>query len=94
MTEILFIITALGGLFILFRLFFTRGSILLELEKRYTDLREYVVAVEKELKTQGRKVSYKGNREFIIDGELYYIQDWNMPASGFPVQRTVLRKVK
>lgn len=73
---------------------YRKNHITIDLEERYTDFTEYVKAIEDELMKQGRKVSYQGNRKFIIDGRAYIFLERNISMGGVPVQRTILKPEK
>ncbi|WP_339146803.1 MULTISPECIES: hypothetical protein [unclassified Sutcliffiella] len=73
---------------------YRKDHITIDFDKRYKDFREYVKAIEDELVKQGRKVSYQGNRKFIIDGRAYIFIERNVAMGGIPVQRTILKPEK
>ncbi|CAG9620654.1 hypothetical protein [Sutcliffiella rhizosphaerae] len=73
---------------------YRKDHITIDFDERYTDFREYIKAIEDELVEQGRKVSYKGNRNFIIDDRSYIFIERNVSMGGFPVQRTILKPEK
>lgn len=73
---------------------YKKGNIQLDLNERYISLKEYVQAVQVELKKQGRQVSYQGNRIFIIDNHRYLLIERNVSMGGVPLQHTVLKRLK
>ncbi|MCM3619449.1 hypothetical protein M3936_17810 [Sutcliffiella horikoshii] len=73
---------------------YRKNHITIDFDDRHTDYGEYVKAIEDELAKQGRNVSYKGNRKFIIDGRSYIFIERNLSMGGVPVQRTILKPEK
>lgn len=73
---------------------YRKGYINIDLDERYMDFGEYVKAIQDELVKQGREVSYKGNRKFIIDGRSYIFIERNISMGGVPLQRTILKPEK
>jgi hypothetical protein len=73
---------------------YRKDHIIIDLDERYVDFGEYVKAIEYELVKQGREVSYKGNRNFIIDGRSYTFIERNISMGGVPLQRTILKPGK
>lgn len=55
------------------------------------DYSEYIKAIQSELIKQGRKVCYKENGKFIIDGHSYIFIERNISIVGVPLQRTILK---
>jgi hypothetical protein len=87
--SILFILSLWG---INWLMGYRKGNITLDLDNRYTNLNEYVNAVQLELEKQGRNVTYQGNRAFLIDGKVYILNDMNVSMGGVPLQHTILRR--
>lgn len=73
---------------------YKRNQIIIDLDERYMDYNEYIKAIQSELVKQGRKVSYNGNRSFIIDGQSYIFIERNISIGGVPLQRTILKPGK
>lgn len=73
---------------------YRKDHITIDLDERHTDFREYVNAIQSELVKQGKEVSYKGNRKFIIDGRTYIFIERNVSMGGAPLQRTILKPEK
>lgn len=73
---------------------YRKDHITIDLDERYMNFREYVKAIQCELVKQGREVSYKGNRNFIIDGRSYIFIERNISMGGVPLQRTILKPEK
>lgn len=62
---------------------YRKDYITIDLDERYMDFGEYVKAIQDELVKQGREVSYKGNRKFIIDGRSYIVIERNISMGAF-----------
>ncbi|MBT2689636.1 hypothetical protein J7I93_15705 [Bacillus sp. ISL-47] len=73
---------------------YRKDHITIDFDERYMNFSEYVKAIEHELAKQGREVSYKGNRTFIIDGRPYIFIERNISMGGVPLQRTILKPEK
>ena len=73
---------------------YRKNHITIDLDERYVDFKQYVEAIQIELANQGRKVSYIGNRKFIIDGKTYIFIERNVSMGGVPLQRTILKPEK
>ncbi|AIF42999.1 hypothetical protein [Virgibacillus sp. SK37] len=69
-------------------------NITLELDDRYTNLTEQAKAVKEELEKEGRKVEYRGDGYFLVDGKNYVMHGRNVAMGGVPLQRTILEPVK
>ncbi len=68
--------------------------IVIDFDERYRDYKKHVRAIHSELLQQGRVVSYKGDRKFIIDGRPYIFVEKNVSMGGAPLQRTILKPNK
>lgn len=81
------------GLFVLFNrlMGYRKNYITLDLEERYFDHSSFVEAVQKELESQGRDVTYEGNSRFIIDGKSFLFFERNVSMGGVPLQRAILK---
>ncbi|MEN2766833.1 hypothetical protein [Ornithinibacillus xuwenensis] len=85
--------------FLVFFLFFNwllghqKGNIVLDLDDRYINRKKYVAAIQTQLESEGREVTYVGNNIFIIDGKKYMFTERNVSMGGVPLQRTVLQPV-
>ncbi|SET18134.1 hypothetical protein SAMN05216389_106198 [Oceanobacillus limi] len=90
------IIVGGGLLFLLFNwlMGYKKGNIVLDLEDRFFDQKEYISAIKTELESQGREVYYKGNGRFDIDGKEYLFIERNVSMGGVPLQRTILKLEK
>ncbi|WP_042149536.1 hypothetical protein [Paucisalibacillus sp. EB02] len=87
------IVVVLLGLWF-FRLFGYRdGVIRIELDDRYSDRNDFILAVKDELEKRGMNVRYKGDANFIINDVEYMFQEINHPIAGIPVQRALLEKI-
>lgn len=73
---------------------YRKNHIRIDFDERYTNHKEYVLAITRELENQGRDVFYKGNRVFLIDGSRYIFIERNFPIGGVPMQRTILKPDK
>jgi hypothetical protein len=97
--EILVVIVITVVVFLLgvwlFRIYgYRSGVIRVELDDRYSDRNEFILAVQNELENRGMDVSYQGDGIFIIDESEYMFQEVNHPIAGIPVQRALLEKIK
>ncbi|PBB05603.1 hypothetical protein CKW00_08125 [Salimicrobium humidisoli] len=73
---------------------YKKGNITIDFDDRYVNHKQYVEAIKQELSSQGRQVSYEGNRKFIIDGRSYVFMEQNVSMGGVPLQRTILKPKK
>ncbi|RLL45136.1 hypothetical protein D8M04_09740 [Oceanobacillus piezotolerans] len=60
----------------------------------YPDEKTYTKAVSVELIEQGKKVSYKGNRIFHIDGAEYFMHELTIPNLISPTKQIILKRRK
>ncbi|TYR73688.1 hypothetical protein FZC79_17590 [Rossellomorea vietnamensis] len=86
------IVVLAGGLFLFNKLMgYKKGNITIDLDERYIDYNEYIQAIQQDLKSKGRNVTYEGDGRFIIDGKKYIFLERNVSMGGVPLQRTILK---
>lgn len=92
--AIVIVVVVLLGIW-LFRIYgYRAGVIRVELDDRYSDRNEFILAVQDELEKRGMDAHYKGDGIFIINESVYSFQEVNHPIAGIPVQRALLEKIK
>ena len=73
---------------------YRKNHIQVDLDDRYIDYNEYVRALKRELRSQGKEVDYLGDRTFRIDGKKYLFIERNVTMGGVPLQRTIFKPIK
>ncbi|MFD2657548.1 hypothetical protein [Gracilibacillus thailandensis] len=94
--HFLLVIIMFTGAFCLFNwlMGYKKGNIIIDLDDRYIQYSEYVSAIQRKLESEGRDVTYLGDRRFSIDGKNYMFIERNVSMGGVPMQRTILKLEK
>lgn len=69
---------------------YQKGNIVMHLDVWYKDHKNYVKAIELEMKKQGRNVTSDGKYKFEIDGKTYTLHPQVVTNARVPTQRTIL----